>query len=70
MEDSIPFFKVRLFLGACLFAVFFYCYHTDTKICDLSATQVMELISDNHYYTNLKNYVMMSANEKERIIFE
>ena len=42
--------KLRIFLSLCIFAVFLACMYTHT---------VTEMICDNHYYTNLKNYVMI-----------
>ena len=77
-REFFSFFKFRLILAACFFGTFLYCHYTDTKIFDYSAEQIMELISDNHYYTNLKNYVMIqeqdaknaSASEKREDIFE
>lgn len=59
IPDFFSFFKVRLFLAACMLAAFLYCQHTERKILDYSAGEVIEILSDNHYYTNLKNYVMI-----------
>lgn len=83
-EEEVPegeffsFFKIRLFLAVCLLGAFLYCHYTDTKIFAYSAEQIVELVSDNHYYTKLKNYVMIqegraadaSASEKREDIFE
>lgn len=77
-RDFFSFFKFRLFLAGCFFGAFLYCHYTDTKIFDYSTKQMMELISDNHYYTNLKNYVMIqerntqnaSASEKKEDFFD
>lgn len=76
--EFFSFFKFRLLFAACLFAGFLYCHYTDTKIFDYSAKQMIELVSDNHYYTNLKNYVMIQernasnafSSEKREDIFE
>ncbi len=57
--DFFPFFKMRLLIAACIFGAFLYCRYTDRKMFDCSAKQVIEILSDNHYYTNLKNYVMI-----------
>ena len=42
-----------------IFAVFLACMYTHTDICGYSTQTVTEMICDNHYYTNLKNYVMI-----------
>lgn len=83
-EEEVPesqfftFFKFRMLLAVCLLGAFLYCRYTDTPIFTYSAEQIMELVSDNHYYTKLKNYVMIqernavdaSASEKREDIFE
>lgn len=76
--EGFLFFKVRLFLAVCLFGAVLYCRYTDTKIFQYSPEQIVELVSDNHYYTKLKNYVMIqkdyeagvSESEKREDIFE
>ena len=51
--------KLRIFLSLCIFSVFLACMYTHTDICGYSTQTVTEMICDNHYYTNLKNYVMI-----------
>ncbi len=58
-DSFFTFFKLRLFVAVALFAVFFGCLSTGTEIAGYSAKEVMTLVCDNHYYTNLKNYVMI-----------
>ena len=33
--------------------------YTHTDLCGYSTQTITEMICDNHYYTNLKNYVMI-----------
>lgn len=76
--EFFSFFKIRLFLAVCLLGAFLYCRYTGTKIFHYSAEQIVELVSDNHYYTKLKNYVMIqegygagaSDSEKREDIFQ
>lgn len=53
------FFKIRLILALAVFAVFLYCNYMDIKIGDYSTEKIIEMVSDNHYYTKLQNYVMI-----------
>ena len=56
VDDSAPemglaaALKLRTFLG---------CMYTHTDLCGYSTQTITEMICDNHYYTNLKNYVMI-----------
>lgn len=59
----LGFVKIRLLLALCAFAVFFHCYDTSTSIAGYSADQIIQIICDNHYYTNLKTYVKIQAKE-------
>lgn len=38
---------------------FLGCMYTHTDLCGYSTQTITEMICDNHYYTNLKNYVMI-----------
>lgn len=58
-DGFFTFFKLRLLVAVMLFAAFFGCLSTGTEIAGYSAEEVMALVCDNHYYTNLKNYVMI-----------
>ena len=51
--------KLRIFLSVCIFAAFLGCMYTHTDLCGYSTQTITEMICDNHYYTNLKNYVMI-----------
>ena len=64
VDDSAPemglaaALKLRIFLSVCIFAAFLGCMYTHTDLCGYSTQTITEMICDNHYYTNLKNYVM------------
>ncbi len=51
--------KLRIFLSICIFVVFLGCMYSHTNLCGYSTQTITEMICDNHYYTNLKNYVMI-----------
>lgn len=57
--------KLRLFLSLCIFAVFGGCFYTNTDICGYQPQKILEIISDNHYYTNLKTYIIELADMYE-----
>lgn len=65
VDDSAPemglaaALKLRIFLSVCIFAAFLGCMYTHTDLCGCSTQTITEMICDNHYYTNLKNYVMI-----------
>ena len=65
VDDSAPemglaaALKLRIFLSVCIFAAFLGCMYTHTDLCGYSTQTITEMICDNHYYTNLKNYVMI-----------
>ncbi|WP_461900188.1 hypothetical protein [Roseburia intestinalis] len=64
VDDSAPemglaALKLRIFLSVCIFAAFrLHVYHY-TDLCGYSTQTITEMICDNHYYTNLKKYVMI-----------
>lgn len=53
------FVKIRFFLALFAFAAFLYCQYTGTEILGYKTSKIVEMVTDNHYYTNLKNYVMI-----------
>ena len=56
--EGVNFFKIRLFLAVCLLGIFLYCHCTDTKIFQYTPEEIVELLSDDHYYSKLKDYFM------------
>ena len=60
---SALFSKIRLFAAVLLFGLFVAFKFTGISIGGYTAEDVIDQISDNHYYTKLKEYV--TINEKE-----
>ena len=52
-ENSFPFFKVRLFIAAALFAAYIFCDRTNTVIYHISSKEVFETIARDFDYDNM-----------------
>lgn len=55
------FFKVRMCLALALMLLFFLFYSYGYEIYGYQAQDIIDMISDNHYYTILKNYVTITT---------
>lgn len=60
-SSSILFFKLRFFLALCIFAAFILCKYTGYTFYTYDAKEVVDIITDNQYYTKLQNYVMIEG---------
>lgn len=58
-ETSFSFSKIRILIAVLIFGAFFYLHYTKSTILGYDAEDIIDIISDNHYYTNLQEYVMM-----------
>ncbi|MGN0142522.1 MAG: hypothetical protein ACI4AD_09865 [Roseburia sp.] len=56
---SFSFFKIRVFIAGILLAAFFAVKFSDAEILGFQSKDFIDIISDNHYYTNLQDYVMI-----------
>ena len=54
---NIPFlgFKIRLFIATILFCSFLFCKYTSYPLFGMEVTEIIDMISDNQYYTFLEN---------------
>ena len=54
---NIPFlgFKIRLFIAVVLFCSFLFCKYTSYPLFGMEVTEIIDMISDNQYYTFLEN---------------
>lgn len=57
--SAFSFGKLRF--GAAMVFLFFFLvnWYTDGTIFNFSVTEIIDIVTDNHYYTNLQDYVMM-----------
>lgn len=62
--SSFLFFKIRLFLALFIFGVFLYYKYTGAGIGNYQAEDVIDIISDNQYYKDLQEYVMIQETNK------
>ena len=53
-ENGFPFFKVRLFIAAALFAAYIFCDRTNTVIYHISSKEVYETIAKDFDYGNVR----------------
>ena len=51
--------KIRLTIAIILFCVIFFCKYNDYPIIGMEVSEIIDMISDNQYYTFLQNYVKM-----------
>ena len=51
--------KIRLTIAIILFCVIFFCKYNSYPIFGLEVAEIIDMISDNQYYTFLQNYVKM-----------
>lgn len=63
--SSILLFKIRLFLSICIFIAFIFCKYTGYDFYSYQAEDVIDILTDNQYYTNLQNYVMIQTQAPE-----
>ena len=58
---NIPFlgFKIRLFIAVVLFCSFLFCKYTSYPLFGMEVSEIIDMISDNQYYTFLQTYVKM-----------
>lgn len=51
--------KIRLTVAIILFCVILFCKYNSYPIFGLEVTEIIDMISDNQYYTFLQTYVKM-----------
>lgn len=51
--------KIRLTIAIVLFCVIFFCKYNSYPIFGLEVSEIIDMISDNQYYTFLQTYVKM-----------
>lgn len=53
--------KIQLLVAALLFCMFLFLKLTGTTLYGYSTEDMVDMITDNHYYTNLQEYDIMSG---------
>jgi len=51
--------KIRLTIAIVLFCVIFFCKYNSYSIFGMEVAEIIDMISDNQYYTFLQTYVKM-----------
>lgn len=51
--------KIRLTIAIILFCVIFFCKYNSYPIFGMEVAEIIDMISDNQYYTFLQTYVKM-----------
>ena len=51
--------KIRLTVAIVIFCVIFFCKYNSYPIFGLEVSEIIDMISDNQYYTFLQTYVKM-----------
>ncbi len=66
-EEGLPllFLKIKFFVAACIFVSFLFCKYNGYDFYRFTPAEVIEMISDNQYYTKLQNYVMIQEQDSE-----
>lgn len=54
---NVPFlgFKIRLFIAVILFCSFLFCKYNSYPLFGMEVSEIIDMISDNQYYTFLEN---------------
>lgn len=60
------FAKIQLLVAAVLFCLFLFLKLTDTKLYGYSTEDVVDMITDNHYYTKLQEYDILHISEENK----
>ena len=55
VENPFFSFKLRLTISVLLFFVVFFCKYNDYPIFGIEVSEIIDMISDNQYYTFLEN---------------
>lgn len=65
--DGLPFLilKIKFFVAACILVSFLFCKYNGYDFYRFTPSEVIEMISDNQYYTKLQNYVMIQEQDSE-----
>ena len=59
IASTVSSFKFRLTIAIILFCVIFFCKYNDYPIFGMEVSEIIDMISDNQYYTFLQSYVKM-----------
>ena len=51
--------KIRLTIAIILFCIIFFCKYNSYPIFGMEVAEIIDMISDNQYYTFLQSYVKM-----------
>ncbi len=57
--SAFSFGKFRFFAAMVCLVFFLVNWYTGGTIFGVSVTEIIDIVTDNHYYTNLQDYVMM-----------
>ena len=65
---STPFlgFKIRLFLSLILFSSFLFCKYTSYPLFGMEVSEIIDIISENQYYTFLENCDILKRVELQK----
>ncbi len=58
-EASFSFAKLSFLIALLLFGTFYYCKTNDITWNGYTTEDVIDIIEENQYYTNLRDYVMI-----------
>lgn len=59
LDSSLLWFKIRLMIALIIFCVIFFCKYNSYPFLGIEVSEIIDMISDNQYYTFLQNYVKM-----------
>lgn len=62
-EPSFFMAKLQLFTAVLIFGLFLYLKLTETELCGYSTKDIVDMITDNHYYTKLAEYDILLPNK-------
>lgn len=57
--SAFSFGKLRFWTAMACLAFFLVSWYTGETFFGVSVTEIIDIVTDNHYYTNLQDYVMM-----------
>ena len=63
VSSSFLMVKLRIIVALCLFLAFLLCHVTKYEFYGYQTKELIDIISDNHYYTNLQDYVKINMYE-------
>ena len=66
---NVPFlgFKIRLFIAVILFCSFLFCKYNSYPLFGMEVSEIIDMISDNQYYTFLENCDILKRVELQKL---